>query len=189
MFDQERFVESCLRALQDHSPQQHIQELVREAMRAPGEVEHALGTPATAGITTLHRSDELTVLNVVWAPHMAIYPHDHRTWAVIGIYGGQEDNTFYRRLKQGQGLEQVNGRSLREEDTMGLGADAIHAVANPRAAYTGAIHVYGGDFFAISRSEWDTPAAAEQAYNMDKALRTFAEANERAQQMLAQQQQ
>jgi hypothetical protein len=24
----------------------------------------------------------------VWAPGMSIDPHDHRTWAVIGIYGG-----------------------------------------------------------------------------------------------------
>src|SRR4051812_34771464 len=166
MFDTERFVECCLVALKDRSPQQQIQELVREAMSAPGDVLKAVGTPTTSGITTLHRSDELTVLNVVWAPHMAIYPHDHRTWAVIGIYGGQEDNTFYRRRKEGPGLEQVNGRSLAEEDTMGLGADAIHAVSNPRAAYTGAIHVYGGDFFAISRSEWDTAAAPEAPYSM-----------------------
>jgi predicted metal-dependent enzyme (double-stranded beta helix superfamily) len=187
MFDTERFVEACLAAVKEQSPQQHIQELVREAMSAPGEVLKAVGTPTTSGITTLHRSEELTVLNVVWAPHMAIYPHDHRTWAVIGIYGGQEDNSFYRRLKEGPGLELVNGRSLSEEETMSLGADAIHAVTNPRAAYTGAIHVYGGDFFAISRSEWDTPAAAEATYSVDKTMRTFAEANERAQAMLAQQ--
>ena len=32
---------------------------------------------------------------------MAIYPHEHRMWAVIGLYGGREDNTFYRRSPQG----------------------------------------------------------------------------------------
>ena len=116
---------------------------------------------------------------------MAIYPHDHRTWAVIGIYGGQEDNTFYRRRKEGPGLERVNGRSLETEEAVALGPDAIHAVANPRSVYTGAIHVYGGDFFAIPRSEWDTPADEEQPYSMDKALRTFAEANEKAKELLS----
>jgi predicted metal-dependent enzyme (double-stranded beta helix superfamily) len=186
VFDTERFIEDCLSALRETNAHSAVQELVREAVRSPGEVERALGTPATAGITTLHRSDELTILNVIWAPQMAIYPHDHRTWAVIGIYGGQEDNTFYRRQKQGKGLERVNGRSLSEEDAMSLGPDAIHAVTNPRRAFTGAIHVYGGDFFAIERSEWDSPAAAEQPYSVDRAMRTFAEANDKARELLAQ---
>ena len=50
-----------------------------------------------AELTTLYVSDELTVLKLVWAPGMWLQPHDHRMWAAIGIYGGQEDNTFYRR--------------------------------------------------------------------------------------------
>jgi predicted metal-dependent enzyme (double-stranded beta helix superfamily) len=185
MFETERFIEDCRKALADASAQRAVLELVRESVSAAGEVEKALGTPTAGGITTIYRSDELTILNVIWAPHMAIYPHDHRTWAVIGIYGGQEDNTFYRRRKDGPGLEKVNGRSLETEDAAALGPDAIHAVANPRSVYTGAIHVYGGDFFAIQRSEWDTPADAEQPYSMDKALRTFAEANEKAKEILA----
>src|SRR6185436_14178459 len=177
MFDKDRFIEDCRAALTDSSAQGAVLELVREAVRAPGEVEGALGTPTDGGITTIYRSEELTILNVIWAPHMAIYPHEHRTWAVIGIYGGQEDNTFYRRRKEGPGLERVNGRSLETREAVALGPDAIHAVANPRALYTGAIHVYGGDFFAIPRSEWDAPEAHEQPYSVDHAMRTFAEAN------------
>ena len=34
---------------------------------------------------------DLTILNVVWTPGMAVYPQDHRMWAVIGLYGGRED--------------------------------------------------------------------------------------------------
>ncbi|HWC28805.1 MAG TPA: hypothetical protein VG845_01875 [Dehalococcoidia bacterium] len=185
MFDTERFIESCFAALKERSPQLAVQELVREAVRAPGEVERALGTPSESGIKTIHRSDELTILNVVWAPLMNIYPHDHRTWAVIGIYGGQEDNAFYRRRKDEPGLDQVNERSLSEEEVISLGEDVIHAVTNPRRKFTGAIHVYGGDFFEIERSEWDSPAAAEQRYSVDRAMRTFAEANERAKALLA----
>jgi predicted metal-dependent enzyme (double-stranded beta helix superfamily) len=185
MFETERFIEACREALQERSPQLAVQELVREAVRESGSVERALGTPSASGITTLHRSDELTILNVVWAPLMNIYPHDHRTWAVIGIYGGQEDNAFYRRRKGEPGLDLANERSLSEEDTISLGEDVIHAVTNPRRKYTGAIHVYGGDFFAIERSEWDSPMAAEQRYSVDHAMKTFADANERAMELLA----
>lgn len=184
MFDKDRFIEDCLKALKDPLPQRAIEELVREAVSAPWEVERVLGTPQAAAISTVHRSDELTVLNVIWAPKMAIYPHDHRTWAVIGIYGGREDNAFYRRRKEGKGLDQVNGRSLADHETVGLGPDVIHAVTNPLLQYTGAIHVYGGDFFAINRSEWDSPGAAEQPYSVDRAMKTFADANERAKQLL-----
>jgi predicted metal-dependent enzyme (double-stranded beta helix superfamily) len=184
MFETARFIDECRTALRERVPQLAVKELVAKAVAAPGEVERALGTPSESGITTLHRSDELTILNVVWAPLMSIYPHDHRTWAVIGIYGGQEDNAFYRRRKDGPGLDEISSRSLDEEDTITLGEDVIHAVTNPRRKYTGAIHVYGGDFFAIERSEWESKLAAEQRYSVEHAMRVFAEANARAGEMI-----
>jgi predicted metal-dependent enzyme (double-stranded beta helix superfamily) len=172
-------------ALKERAPQLAVQDVVRAAVSDPDGLVQALGTPSESGIKTVYRSDGLTILNVVWAPLMNIYPHDHRTWAVIGIYGGQEDNSFYRRRKGEPGLEPVNARSLSTCDVISLGEDVIHAVHNPRRKFTGAIHVYGGDFFKIERSQWDSPAAPEQPYSVDRAMRTFAEANERAKQILA----
>ena len=56
---------------------------------------------AEATLTNPWAQASHVVLNVVWAPRMSIYPHDHRMWAVIGIYGGAEDNTLFRRGPQG----------------------------------------------------------------------------------------
>jgi hypothetical protein len=50
-------------------------------------------------------------------------------------------------------------------------------VTNPVARLTGAIHVYGGDFFAVSRSEWDPETLHEARYDLEKNMRLFAEAN------------
>jgi hypothetical protein len=50
-------------------------------------------------------------------------------------------------------------------------------VTNPLPRFTGAIHVYGGDFFAASRSEWDPETLLEQRYDMEKNLRLFEQAN------------
>jgi predicted metal-dependent enzyme (double-stranded beta helix superfamily) len=82
-------------------------------------------------------------------------PHTHAVRAVIGIYTGWEGNILWRRLP-----ERVNGRieaagakALSVKDTLSLGADAIHSVVNPLSRLSGAIHVYGGDFFVVSRSE------------------------------------
>jgi predicted metal-dependent enzyme (double-stranded beta helix superfamily) len=177
MFDMERFVADCHAALQESSPQSAVKEVGARAMARPGEVEQALGTPQWAEIGTLHRSPELTILKVIWAPGMSIYPHDHRMWAVIGLYGGREDNVFYRRTAQG--LVQAGGTQLDITDTTLLGQTLIHAVTNPLRQFTGAIPVYGGDFFAVPRSEWDPDTFAERPYDVENATRVFVEANER----------
>jgi predicted metal-dependent enzyme (double-stranded beta helix superfamily) len=96
-------------------------------------------------------------------------------WAAIGIYGGQEDNTFYRRAPEG--VVTSGGTELRERDVALLGDDTIHAVANPRDAYTGAIHVYGGDFFTTPRSEFDPETLAEQPYDVERTMALFEAAN------------
>jgi predicted metal-dependent enzyme (double-stranded beta helix superfamily) len=98
-------------------------------------------------------------------------------WAVIGLYGGAEANTFYRRTPAG--LVRAGGKDLEHGDAMLLGEDVIHSVVNPRAIPAEAIHIYGGDFFAQARSEWDPATLEERPYQVENALRTFAEANER----------
>ena len=84
MFDIDHLVADCHGALTESSPQVRLRELVARAVSQPSEVERALGTPRLGGLFSLHRSPGLTILNVVWAPGMAIYPHDHRMWTVIG---------------------------------------------------------------------------------------------------------
>lgn len=39
-------------------------------------------------------------------------------------------------------------------DVAGLGPDVVHRVVNPTKEWTGAIHVYGGDYFAAARTSW-----------------------------------
>ena len=41
----------------------------------------------------------------------------------------------------------------------------------------GAIHVYGGDIFAVSRSGWDRETLLERNYDLEKNLRLFEDAN------------
>jgi predicted metal-dependent enzyme (double-stranded beta helix superfamily) len=177
MFDLDTFVADCRAALGESTAEVAVRELVEHAIAQPAEVERALGTPNGGGVTTLHRSPELTILNVVWAPGMAIHPHDHRMWAVIGLYGGREDNTFYRR--SAEGLVVAGSKELGIRDAALLGKNVVHAVTNPLRVFTGAIHVYGGDFFATPRSEWTPDTLEERPYDVEHTMRAFAEANER----------
>ena len=95
-------------------------------------------------------------------------------WAAIAIYRGLEDNAFYRR--QGAAIVSSGGKTLSEGDVQLLGDDAIHAVHNPAGSYTGAIHVYGGDFFGVPRSQWDAVTLEEAPYDVDAVRREFEQA-------------
>ena len=66
-------------------------EVLARALASPADVTEALA-PAAGGLELLNHVPDLTVINIVWAPHMRSMPHDHRMWAVIGIYCRREDN-------------------------------------------------------------------------------------------------
>lgn len=178
MFDLDRFIADCRAAVAEDDSHKAVREVVARAVADPAGVLKAVGEPRMAGVDALHRGDDLTILNVVWAPLMTILPHDHRTWAVIGVYGGGEDNVYWRRCGDGR-IEAAGARSLRVGSVEPLGRDIVHSVTNPLGKLTGAIHVYRGDFFAIARSEWDPETLCERPYDGDRNYRAFAEAQQR----------
>ena len=174
MFDTDTFIARCIDANRDSQPRLAIKELLAEAVAEPSSVAAAL-PPDRSGIFPLHRTADLTILHVVWAPHMHFVPHEHRMWAAIGMYTGGEDNFFYRRASDT--LTESGGKELRPRDVVLLGDDTIHAVTNPTAEFAGAIHIYGGDLFGATRSEWRGDPYREQPYDVEDALRYFDEFN------------
>ena len=143
------------------------------------EVERAVRLDPTgvlddeAGLHLLHRSDELTVLHVVLPPGYApTLPHDHRMWAVVGLFAGREDNEFFRSTGAGPELELSGGRSLRAGDVLAMGAETVHAIANPSAGATSALHVYGGDLLAAERSMWRRDPWRREPYDAEGATGT-----------------
>ena len=179
MFDLDRFIVDCRAALAADASHKAMREVVARAVADPGAVLTALGEPQRGGVHKLYHGDDLTILNVIWPPYMTIMPHNHLMWAVIGIYTGREDNIFWRRVPGDEAgrIEAAGAKSLGARDAEPLGRDIIHSVTNPVARLTGAIHVYGGDFFAITRSEWDPETLHEGRYDVEKNMRLFEEAN------------
>jgi predicted metal-dependent enzyme (double-stranded beta helix superfamily) len=175
MFDQERFVDDARRA--NPEGQGAIVDLLTRTVSEAAAVLQGLGEPQEAGVQTLHRSDNLTILNIIWAPHMVLLPHNHNMWAAIGIYTGREDNILWER--HGARVKAVRAASLSEKDTFPLGKDGIHSVVNPSSRLTGAIHIYGGDFFAPGRSEWDADSLQERPFDIEGLQEKFRVANER----------
>ena len=181
MFDPERLVEECRQVQEKGDDQNAIREILARELSDPAAVLKGLGEPEKAGVGRLYQSDNLTVLNIVWGPYMTLMPHNHQMWAVIGMYTGREDNIFWRRLgddPKGR-VEAAGAKHLSVKDCAPLGRDIIHSVTNPIPRLTGAIHIYGGDFFTEPRSEWDPESLVEKTYDLEKNIKLFEESNAR----------
>jgi len=154
-----------------------VKETLRRLASDPKRLLEVLGEPAKGGIKSLYNDSEITILNIVWAPLMVLRPHDHNMWASIGVYGGREDNVYWRRT--GHSIEAVGAKSLGRGDVGSLGENGIHSVINPIQKLTAAIHVYGGDFFAPGRSQWVGEDLEETSFSQTGLVKHFMESNER----------
>jgi predicted metal-dependent enzyme (double-stranded beta helix superfamily) len=179
MFELGHFISDCRAAFAQDRTHKAVREVLARAISNPATVLKELGEPTRAEIRKLFHSDSFTIINVVWAPNMMVMPHNHRMWATIGIYTGREDNIFWRRIRGSDKIEAAGAKALCESDVEPLGPDIIHSVINPIDKLTGAIHIYGGDFFAAERSEWDSLTLSEHKSDGERTQRMFEEANAR----------
>ncbi len=154
-FDKDELVAACLNAVRsDPDPRISVKEIVERTVSDPGSIESEVRPWMESPMMTVwYRSEELTVLHIVWPPDVDLFAHDHNMWANIGIYGGREDNTFYRRLSDGR-IEPNTEKTMLVKDVVSLGRDVVHSVANPTRDWTAAIHIYGGEFFTTPRTMW-----------------------------------
>ena len=171
----DELVAGCVDAIAEQDPRGAVREVLKQAL-AGRKLGETFSNP-TAGLNVLYNAPDLTVINVVWPPLFSLYPHDHRMWAAICIYRGREDNAFYRR--RGDSIVCSGGKELLDGDVQLLGDDVIHSVQNPARSYTGAIHVYGGDFIAKPRSQWDADTLEEQPYDLEAVRQEFDLADKR----------
>jgi predicted metal-dependent enzyme (double-stranded beta helix superfamily) len=175
MFDIDEFVASCQVAVKESEPRLAVKELLERAVSDPVAVAEALPVGG-AELTALYADDELTVLKVIWSPGLRINPHNHLMWAAIGLYAGQEDNSFYRRAENS--IVESGGKQLRTSDAALLGDDTIHSIVNPLSVPTAAIHVYGGNLTSrTGRSEWVPETLEERPYDFAASQHLFESAN------------
>ena len=175
MFDVDTFLTECQAAGAESNPIGAIKEVLERAISKPDDIAAAL--PATrAEVVPLYVSDELSVLKAVWSPGMRFRPHNHLMWAAIGIYGGQEDNIFYRR--SAGTIVESGGKQVGAGDVLLLGDDTIHAVENPLRSFAGGIHVYGGDLIGRpGRREWSDETLEEGPYDFERTRQYFEQQN------------
>jgi predicted metal-dependent enzyme (double-stranded beta helix superfamily) len=178
MFDIDRFAAACRAALAERGSDA-IREVVCRAVSEPGEIIAALGEQTGAFADILVRTPDLTILNVVWGARQWTLPHNHHHRAIIGMYGGAEDNIYWRRLPEDakRRVEAAGAASLRHGEVTVLGRDVIHSVTNPLDKLSYALHVYDGDFLsAEGKSCWDAETLIELPYDAATVSPMFGQA-------------
>lgn len=113
------------------------------------QMEYKQPAPETGwSVNFLYREFEfpLTVQMVAWAPGHASTIHNHGTWGIVALIGGQEKNRIWRRQpnpEQPDRIEPVTELILSPGDVVALTSDAIHSVEPLGDEPTVSFNLYG----------------------------------------------
>ena len=141
-----------------------IKPLLVKLIQSPGSVPSEAFTPRKDrfAMNLIHMpSDELfSIIGGVWHPGQTTPIHDHLTWALIGVYDGEEREALFRRTDDGSNLKIAKIEKVSEKiNTKGhvtvLGHRGIHRVDNISGKPTTSIHVYGRDIGHAERHSYD----------------------------------
>jgi 3-mercaptopropionate dioxygenase len=105
--------------------------------------------------------DEIfSIIGGIWHPGQTTPIHDHLTWALIGVYDGEEREALFRRTDNGSNpkiakIEKVSEKINIKGHVTVLGHRGIHRVDNISVKPTTSIHVYGRDIGHAERHSYD----------------------------------
>jgi len=94
----------------------------------------------------LYREHEypITVQMVVWAPGSESKIHNHATWGIVAMIGGQEKNTFWRQSESDPTIiEPAGEKMLYPGDIIGFTSNAVHKVEPIGDEPTISFNLYG----------------------------------------------
>ena len=121
---------------------------------------------------SIHRSDNLTINAVVWAPDSGAPIHNHNGWAMEGVISGIELNRNFDRTDDGTvpwyaTLEERDPTRVQPGETTFLPEPPsdIHAVEILHGK-TVAIHVYGLDLYTQWRYRFDLETGKVTPFGM-----------------------
>ncbi|MDA4129716.1 MAG: hypothetical protein OK457_02990 [Thaumarchaeota archaeon] len=106
-----------------------------------------------------------SVMGATWLSGQTTPIHDHLTWAVVGVYDGEERESIYRRVDDGSEpkrakLVLASERINEKGHITTLGEKGIHKIDNVSDKLSKSIHVYGLDLGHAERHAYD-PVSGE----------------------------
>ncbi len=160
-----RDVDTCVRKYPNESEVlRQIKPLLEKLIRSPRPVPAEAFAPRKDrfAMNLIHMpSDEMfSIIGGVWHPGQTTPIHDHLTWALIGVYDGEEREALFRRTDDGSNpkiakIEKVSEKINTKGHVTVLGHRGIHRVDNISGEPTTSVHVYGRDIGHAERHSYD----------------------------------
>ena len=155
-FDLDEFIICMRKAAKSVSPAKAVRAEMDRYFENPEAIRLAM-PKFDMDEEVLFEDETLTIFYCRFRPNYTIPPHDHQTSAVIGIYEGQERNSFFSTagdafITKGKSVDMQAG------DVVSMGPHAIHTVECTGSTPSYAIHVYLGPLTRIERNLYDVAA-------------------------------
>ncbi|HWQ96362.1 MAG TPA: hypothetical protein VN368_03205 [Candidatus Methylomirabilis sp.] len=142
----------------------HAKPLLEEFLRSPDSLTQEAFKPRkdrfANNLIYMPKDKIFSIIGGVFLPHQATPIHDHLTWALIGIYEGEEKESLYRRMDDGSNpkvatMKKMSERTHKLGHLTVLGKDGIHSIENVSDKPSLSIHIYGIDIGNTQRHTYN----------------------------------
>ena len=142
----------------------HLKPFLEKLVSSPASVPAKALAPRkdrfAMNLIKMPKDEAYSVIGGVWHPGQTTPIHDHLTWALIGVYEGEEREALFRRTDDGSDpklakILQVSERVHKKGHVTVLGHTGIHRVDNISLKPTLSVHVYGRDIGNTERHSYD----------------------------------
>ena len=143
---------------------QRAKPLLEELLRSPASMSQESFKPRKDRFANnlIYMPDDkiFSVIGGVFLPGQATPIHDHFTWALIGIYEGEERESYYRRIDDGSNpkvavIKKTGERINKKGHVTVLGKAGIHRIENVSDIPSLSVHVYGLDIGNTQRNTYN----------------------------------
>ena len=159
-----RQAEVIIRSASESEILRQLKPAMERLLRTRGSLPPEAFTPRKDRFanTLLHRPKDgaFSITAGNWQPGQRTPIHDHLTWAVVGVYDGQERESIFRRTDDGSDPKRATLRLVSERiNAKGhvtvLGHRGIHRIDNVSSRPSHSVHVYGRDIGTLERHSYD----------------------------------
>ncbi len=164
----QEFIQDVDRVIRGYSSESeillHLTPVLERLVSSPASVPAKAFTPRkdrfAMNLLQMPEDEAYSIIGGVWYPGQTTPIHDHLTWALIGVYEGEEREALFRRTDDGSNLklakiQQVSERVHKKGHVTVLGHSGIHRVDNISLKPTLSVHVYGRDIGHAERHSYD----------------------------------
>jgi len=142
----------------------YLKPVLEKLVSSPASVPPKAFTPRedrfAMNLIQMPEDEAYSIIGGVWHPGQTTPIHNHLTWALIGVYEGEEREALFRRTDDGSNpklakIQQVGERVNKKGHVTVLGHTGIHRVDNISLKPTFSVHIYGRDIGNTERHSYD----------------------------------